>query len=350
MGRGGRGKENLVSNLLVEVTRGDRVESRHYGDIAVADFQGNLVAAVGDPELWVCLRSMAKPIQALPVITTGAAQAFGFGDEELALFSGSLNGQDFQVALVEKVLSRLGLTAANLHCGVHAPSHRPTAQALAKSGQAPTTLHNNCAGKHAAMLSLCVYHSWPVTDYLAPRHPVQQLILQTIAEVTEVPVTDITVAIDGCGAPVFYVPLARIALAYAKFAAAVQGKMPATPVTDAMATLARACLNHPRLIAGDGRLCTDIMQAIPARVLAKTGAEGGYALALINEGLGAAIKVSDGHARGLNPSAIETLAQCHLLTPEAATKLQGYYRPAIKNHRKEIVGELRPVFTLEKTG
>ena len=92
------------------------------------------------------------------------------------------------------------------------------------------------------------------------------------------------------------------------------------------------------------------MQALPGRVLAKTGAEGGYALALINEGLGAAIKVSDGHARGLNPSAIETLAQCHLLPPEAAAKLQGYHRPAIKNHRKEIVGEVRPVFTLEKTG
>jgi L-asparaginase II len=344
------GKENSVPQLLVEVTRGDRVESRHYGNIVVADFQGNLVAGVGDQEIWVCLRSIAKPIQALPVITTGAARAFGFGDEELSLFSGSLNGQDFQVALVEKVLARLGLTAPNLHCGVHAPSHRPTAQALAKSGQAPTTLHNNCAGKHAAMLSLCVHHGWPVDDYLDPNHPVQQLILQTIADVTEVPASDITVAIDGCGAPVFYVPLARIAMAYAKFAGAVQGNLPAAPLTEAMAILTRACLKHPRLIAGDGRLCTDIMQALPARVLAKTGAEGGYALALINEGLGAAIKVSDGHARGLNPSAIATLDQCHLLSSEAAVKLQGYYRPAIKNHRKEVVGEVRPVFTLEKTG
>ena len=155
--------------LLVEVTRGDRVESSHYGDIAVADPQGNLVARVGDPETWVCLRSMAKPIQALPVITTGAAQAFGFGAEELALFSGSLNGQDFQVAIVAKVLARLGLTAAHLQCGVHAPSHRPTAQALVKAGQSPTTVHNNCAGKHAAMLALCVHHGWPVDEL--PGHP-----------------------------------------------------------------------------------------------------------------------------------------------------------------------------------
>ncbi len=338
-----------MPKLLVEVTRGDRVESRHYGNIAVVDFQGNLVGRVGDPEIWVCLRSMAKPIQALPIITTGAAQAFGFGEAELALFSGSLNGQDFQVDLVGKVLARLGLGAEHLLCGVHAPSHRPTAQSLVKAGQSPTTLHNNCAGKHAAMLALCVHHGWPVNDYLNTRHPVQQLILQTIAEVTEVPIIEITVAIDGCGAPVFYVPLARIALAYAKFAAAAQGMLPAGNLTEPMATLARACLANPRLIAGDGRLCTDIMQALPGRVLAKTGAEGGYALALINQGLGAAIKISDGHARGLNPTAIETLAQLNVLTAEAAVALSAYHRPVIKNHRKEIVGELRPVFDLEKT-
>jgi L-asparaginase II len=339
-----------MPELLVEVTRGDRVESSHYGNIAVADPQGNLVARLGNPELWVCLRSMAKPIQALPVITTGAVQAFGFGQEELALFSGSLNGQDFQVAIVEKVLARLGLTAANLQCGVHAPSHRPTAQALAKAGQFPSTVHNNCAGKHAAMLALCVHQNWPVADYLDTQHPVQQLIVQTVAEVTEVPVQQITVAIDGCGAPVFYVPLGRIAMAYAKFAAAAQGTLPAGPLTGAMATLARACLAHPRFIAGDGRLCTDIMQALPGRVVAKTGAEGGYALALTDAGLGAAIKVSDGHARGLNPTAVETLAQLNVFTPEAATALAAYHRPVIKNHRKEIVGQVQAAFTLEKTG
>jgi L-asparaginase II len=339
-----------MPELLVEVTRGGRVESSHYGDIAVADHQGNLLASMGNPETWVCLRSMAKPIQALPVITTGAGQAFGFGPEELALFCGSLNGQDFQVAIVEKVLARLGLTASNLQCGIHAPSHRPSAAALTQGGQQPGTVHNNCAGKHAAMLALCVHQNWPVANYLDTQHPVQQLILETIAEVTEMPAPQITVAIDGCGAPVFYVPLVRIGMAYAKFAAAAQGSLPAGPLTQAMATLARACLAHPRLIAGDGRLCTDIMQALPDRVLAKTGAEGGYALALIDAGFGAAIKVSDGHARGLNPTAIETLAQLNVLTPEAATALAAYHWPVIRNHRKEIVGQVQPTFTLEKTG
>jgi L-asparaginase II len=252
--------------------------------------------------------------------------------------------------LVEKVLTRLGLTAAHLQCGIHAPSHRPTAQALVKAGQAPTTVHNNCAGKHAAMLALCVHHGWPVEQYLDTQHPVQQLILQTIGEVTGVSIDRITVAIDGCGAPVFYVPLSRIALAYAKFAAAAQGMLSAGPLTPAMETVARACLAHPRLIAGDGRLCTDIMQALPGRVIAKTGAEGGYGLALTGAGLGVAIKVADGQARGLNPTAIETLNQLQVLTSEAKAALTGYHQPAIKNHRKEIVGQVRTVFTLKKTG
>ena len=335
--------------ILVEVTRGDRVESTHYGAVVVADPQGQVVTAVGDPEAWVCLRSMAKPMQVLPLLTTGAAAAFGFGEEELALFSGSLNGQDFQVAIVQRVLERLGLSPADLQCGVHAPSHRPTAQALAKAGQAPTALHNNCAGKHTAMLALCVHHGWPVTDYLATGHPVQQLILQTVAQVTEVRAAQITVAIDGCGAPVFYVPLRRIAQAYAKFAAAARGRLAPGPLTEAMATVARACLAHPRLIAGDGRLCTDLMQALPGRVIAKTGAEGGYALALIDPGLGVAMKVADGHPRGLNPSAVESLAQLQVLTPEAAVALANYHHPVIKNHRQQPVGQVRPVFKLAKT-
>jgi len=338
-----------MPELLVEVTRGERVESSHYGHIAVVDPQDRLVAAVGDPETWVCLRSMAKPFQVLPLLTTGAAAAFNFDSEELALCSGSLNGQDFQVAIIQRILDRLGLNPAHLQCGIHAPSHRPTAQALAKAGQAATPLHNNCAGKHTAMLALCVHHGWPLADYLAPDHPVQQLILQTVAQVTEVPAAQITVAIDGCGAPVFYVPLARIALAYAKLAAAVQGRLPAGPLTEAMASVARACLAHPRLIAGDGRLCTDIMQALSGRVLAKTGAEGGYALALIHEGLGVAIKVADGHVRGLNPTAVESLAQLQVWTPEAAAALAAYHHPVIKNHRQQQVGQVRPAFHLAKT-
>lgn len=332
--------------LVVEVTRGSRVESSHRGAIAVVDPKGQLCYGLGDPDQWVCLRSMAKPLQALPLLTTGAAAAFNFGPAELALCCGSLNGQDFQVALIEDILARLGLEASRLQCGIHAPSHRPTAAALAQAGQKPTPLHNNCAGKHTAMLALCRHHGWPLDNYLDPAHPVQQLILETIAAVTEVPKDQITIAIDGCGAPVFYVPLRQIGLAYAKLAAAAQGNLDAGPYTAPLGTIAQACLAHPRLLAGDGRICTDIMQALPGKVIAKTGAEGGYALALTETGLGVAIKVADGHARGLNPTIIETLAQLGVLTPSAASALASYHQTQIKNHRGEVVGQVRPNFRL----
>lgn len=335
-----------MAEILVKVTRGDRVESVHYGHIAVVDGSGRLIHHRGDPELWVCLRSIAKPIQALPVLLTGAAQAFGFGPEELALFCGSLSGQDFHVALIQKILDRLGLTVNHLQCGIHPPSHRPTAQALVRAGLKPTPLHNNCAGKHAAMLALCVHQGWPVKDYPDPQHPVQQLILDIIAQVTGVPREQITVAIDGCGVPVFYVPLHQIAWAYAQLAAAAAQKTPDTELNAAMATLMQASLAHPRLIAGDGRICTDIMQALPGKVLAKTGADGGYALALPEPGLGVAIKVSDGQARGLNPAIIETLAQLGVMTSNAAATLASYHRPLIKNHLNQMVGEVKPAFSL----
>lgn len=326
--------------VLVEVTRGPEVESRHRGEIAVADAAGRLRLHLGDPGALVCMRSLAKPFQVLPLLTSGAAAAFGFGPPELALFSGSLSGQDFQVELVSRVLTRLGLTPEALQCGTHPPLHRPTAQALAKAGARPTALHHTCAGKHAAMLALCVYHGWPVKDYLAANHPVQRLILKTVAHMVEVAPEHIPVALDGCGAPVFYVPLAHIAAAYARLAVA--------PATTPAGTLMAAILAHPRHIAGDGRLDTDLMVALPAQVFAKSGAEGGYALALVKEGLGVAVKIEDGQSRALNPTVIAVLDQMGLLSPSAREALKAYGQTTILNHRKEEVGQIRPVFNIGK--
>jgi len=324
--------------LLVEVTRGFEVESRHRGEIAVVDEAGAVRRHLGDPETLVCLRSLAKPFQALPLVASGAAAAFGFGPEELALMSGSLSGQDFQVGLVRKILARLDLDPAALQCGSHAPLHRPTAKALAQAKELPTALHHTCAGKHASMLALCVYHFWPVEDYLRPSHPVQQFILKTVADMVGLDPADIPVAVDGCSAPVFYAPLQNIAWGFARLAAAP----PESPAGVIMA----ACLAHPRHLAGDGRLETQIMQALPGRVFAKTGAEGGFALALAEEGLGVALKVEDGSSRALGPAIIEILRQLGVLGPEVREALAPLWQPVIRNHRQQEVGYLRPIFTL----
>jgi L-asparaginase II len=331
--------ETITTPVLVEVTRGPEVESRHRGEIAVVDSDGRLRAGLGDPATLVCMRSLAKPFQALPLITTGAAEAFGFGPQELALMSGSLSGQDFQVDLVTRILARLDLAPAILQCGIHAPLHRPTAKALAQAGEKPTALHHTCAGKHASMLALCVYHFWPVDDYLNPNHPVQQLILKTVADMVGLNPGDIPVALDGCSAPVFYAPLANIARGFARLAAA--------PPDSPEGTIMGACLRHPRHIAGDGRLETTIMQTLPGRVFAKTGAEGGFALALAEEGLGVALKIEDGASRPLGPAIIEVLQQLGALSPETQEALAPLWRPVIRNHQQQDVGLLRPVFALE---
>lgn len=327
-----------TATVLIEVTRGPEVESRHRGQIVVVDAAGNLKHHLGDPEALVCMRSLAKPFQALPVLTTGAADAFGFGTEEMALFSGSLNGQDFQVELVTRVLQRLKLTPEVLQCGAHPPLHRASAQALSQAGLKPTPLHHTCAGKHAAMLTLCVHHGWPLDDYLEVDHPVQLLIWRTVARMVGLPPDKIPVALDGCGAPVFYAPLKHIALGYARLAAARRD----SPAGILMA----AILSHPRHIAGDGRLETLVMQALPDRVFAKSGAEGGYALALMKEGLGVALKIEDGQQRALNPAIVAILEQLGLMTPEGREALAPYAQPPILNHRKQEVGRIRPVFSL----
>jgi len=324
--------------VLVEVTRGPAVESRHRGQIVVVDPKGALMRQVGDPEALVCMRSLAKPFQALALLATGAAEAFGFGPEELALFSGSLSGQDFQVNLVTQVLARLGLTPEALQCGVHPPLHRGSAQALTKAGAQPTPLHNTCAGKHAAMLALCVHHKWPLENYLDVDHPVQHLILGTVGRMLGLPREDIQVAVDGCGAPVFYVPLKNIALGYARLAAS----QPGSPA----GTLKAAILDHPRHIAGDGRLDTEVMNALPGAVFAKSGAEGGYALALTERGLGVALKIEDGASRALNPTVVAVLEQLGGMTPAGREALAAYAQPPILNHRKEEVGRIQPVFAL----
>lgn len=331
---------------LVELKRGGLTESVHRGAIVVAGPDGRRTGGLGHPAMPTFLRSTAKPIQALPVITSGAADAFGFSQAELAVMCGSLNGEDFQVAAVSEVLGRAGLDASLLACGVHRPSHRPTARALAEAGREPTELHNNCAGKHAAMLVLCRHLGYPTDDYWQPDHPVQGLILRTLAEVCAYPAEQIGIGIDGCGVSVFRLPLVSLAGAYSRLAAPRESGL-SPELTEAAERLMAACLAHPEMIAGSGRLCTRVMQAAPGLVLAKTGAEGTYALALPQQKIGVGLQIEDGGMRALAPLVTEVLHQLGVLDHDALDgELADLHQPAIKNHRQEVVGRLEPVFGL----
>ncbi len=341
-----RGGVTEYSEPLAELARGGLTESVHRGAVAVCSPDGVRVKGLGHPAMPTFLRSTAKPLQALPLITTGAADALGLTPAELACCCGSLNGEDFQVEAVRSILAKAGLGPEHLACGVHRPSHRPTAQALAAAGKEPTELHNNCAGKHAAMLALCVHLGFDPSDYTQPAHPVQRLVLQEVAELCAYPAEQIGIGIDGCGVPVFRLPLISLAGAYARLAAPAKAGL-AAEKAEAVSRLMEACLAHPEMIAGSDRLCTRLMQAAPGRLLAKTGAEGTYALALVGQGLGVALQVEDGAMRALGPVVSELLHQLGELDHDALEgALQDLHQPRIKNHRGEVVATLQPIFHL----
>jgi L-asparaginase II len=337
----------ILSEILVEVVRGNRIECIHRGSIVVVNARGDSIAHVGNPDTEISMRSCAKPIQAIPVIETGAARRFGFTDKELALFCGSVSGQDCHVAAVRSVLQKIGLSEEALLCGVHAPSHRQTAQDLQQKGIKAGPVHNNCAGKHAAMLALCVHHGWSTENYLPLEHPVQQLILSKIIAMTGVQKDFIYPAVDGCGVPVFFIPLKSLARAYARFAEPYFMKEGEWDTSQkAIRQLMNAVCTYPEMVAGDERICTDIMRTAEKTVFAKTGAEGGYALTIFEKVLGIAVKIEDGNPRAIGPVVIEILNQLGILTQTQKDALKSYHQPSTLNHRKEQVGELRAIFKL----
>ena len=344
--RGGGPGPGEYAPALVEFRRSGLTESVHRGAIAVCTPDGRRTKGLGHPAMPTFMRSAAKPLQALPLITSGAAQRYGLGPAELAATCGSLNGEDFQIEAVTSILAKAGLGTDLLDCGPSWPLHRATYKAMQAAGEGPTPLHNPCAGKHAAMLVLCAFYDWPTEDYLSGRHPVQKLILDTVALMSSYPKEQIGIGVDGCGAPVFRMPLVAMAGAYARLAAPEQAGLE-PEMAEAVGQLMAVCLAHPEMIAGTGRICTRIMQAAPGVVLAKAGSEGSYALALPEQGLGVALNIEDGGLRALGPVVTETLHELGILGHETLEgPLADLHRPQISNHRGEKVCTLHAVFEL----
>jgi L-asparaginase II len=329
------------TETLVEVTRGGRVESEHCGAIAVVDAAGKLIAHLGDVQLVSYLRSSAKPFQLLPLIESGAADRFGFTDAELAVIAGSHSGEPRHLAAVQSILNKIGLPDSALQCGVHVPFNPAAAKALRAAGREPTVLYNNCSGKHAGMLAQAIDRNLSTADYLDPQHPVQVTIRQRLAELGEIAVDEIGVGVDGCSAPCFAMPLHASALAFAKLAEAKSGSLQ---------RVAQVMLNYPEMVAGEGRLDTDLMRAVPQRVVSKGGAEGYHGMGVIRPAglaLGIAIKIGDGDGkRGAHPVVIEVLRQLSVLDDEALAALKNYHTWKITNHRGLEVGDVRANFQL----
>src|SRR5687768_8561494 len=204
----------MTSKILAKVIRGDTVESVHRGHLIVMDGDGRIVSAVGDPSVVTFFRSASKPFQALPFITTGAADTFGYSEEEIALACASHSGEARHTRIAALMLERIGLSEAHLHCGTHLPFNDKEAERMQRAGEHPTQLHNNCSGKHAAMLALAKHIEADVATYELPENPVQQKILETVAQFAEMPIESIKIGIDGCVVPNFALPLHAMAKSF----------------------------------------------------------------------------------------------------------------------------------------
>lgn len=344
--------DTTAPDVLVEIVRGEFVESCHRGHVVAVDGGGELVARVGSPDVFTLLRSASKPQQAIPLVASGAADFFGFTDREIALASGSHNGEPVHTEAVVSMLRKAGLGVGTLKCGPHEPYGPQAAEALRKAGLAPTPLHNNCSGKHAGMLALAVYWGAPVDSYDQPDHPVQQAVRRAVAEFAGVAVEEARLATDGCGVPTFGLPLRAAALMAARLVAP-PGSFDAE-TRQACDIIVSAMTYYPEMVEGEGELDTEVIRATGGRVISKVGAEGVYTAGALPcrrwpRGLGVAFKIEDGDAkdRARSPNAIECLRQLGLLDEPEMGLLSPFMNPPVHNRRGEEVGVIRTAFDLK---
>ncbi len=320
---------------LVEITRGDTVESIHRCAIAIARADGSLAFSLGNVDAVSFPRSSLKMIQALPLLESGAADAFGLGSDLIALACASHSGEPMHTERVCAWLERIGCTEQDLACGAHPSRVEAVAEAMIRAGEKPTRIYNNCSGKHSGFLTVARHWDIATQGYEAHDHPVQVAVAKALAELSGV--TDLPYGIDGCAAPAFALPIRNFAQAMAQFAN--PSAQPA-PRAEAMKRIVAAMIAHPELVAGTGRADTVLMRAANGRVALKGGAEGYFAGIVPEAGLGIAIKIDDGAGRAAETAIGAVIDKLGLLTDDKAA--HAIIRAPILNTRDTIAGERRP--------
>lgn len=325
----------MTNPVLVEVTRGERVESRHRGAVVVIDARGKKVLAIGDIDAPVYPRSAVKAIQALPLVESGAADAFGFRARELALSQASHGGEPEHVAGVSAMLQAIGLDETALECGAHQPSHAPSAAELIRRGKAPSQLHNNCSGKHANFLALARHLGVDRRGYVGAAHPVQVAVTAALSSMTGASHGAENCGTDGCSIPTYAVPLSSLALGFARLATGLGLERERA---DAARSIYQAAVSEPFYVAGTGRIDTDLMKHLGGAALVKTGAEGVFCAALGGLGLGVALKVDDGATRAAEAMMAAVIAR---LLPEHTEFLHRWTNAAVVTRKGVKIGEVR---------
>lgn len=345
---------------IFELTRGVTVESIHDGAVAVVDVRGNLLAWYGDSDAVTFLRSSAKPFQALPFVQHGGSQAFGLTERELAVMCASHSGTNDHFDIVSGIQKKVGLSESDLMCGVHDPLDKDTADRLRDSKEKPTSNRHNCSGKHTGMLAFARLTGTfdPNLPYIDPSHPIQREILQTFAEMCDLPVESVALGIDGCSAPNFAVPLRNAALAYARLVDPEAGGVAPASRAAACRQIFTAMTSHPDMVGGPGRFDTRLMSVARGTLVSKGGAEAYQGIGICpgalgpgSPAMGIALKIADGDGRARVSAAVslEVLRQLGVLSPDQLAEMADLGpRFPVLNWRKIVAGQGYPVFQLER--
>lgn len=329
---------DLFTNpVLINVTRSGVVESTHRGAACVMDSEGEIVLATGDINRPILPRSAIKPLQAIPFIESGAADVWKCSAEEIALACASHNADPIHLRTAQGWLHRLDLPESALACGPHLPLGHMSAVRMEASGETPTRLHNNCSGKHLSMITTALHMKEPVDGYTKPDHPVQQRIRETLYEMTGVDLANAPVTVDGCTAPCWGIPLSAIARGFARFA---DTRGLPIPRQSAVRRLKVAIAIHREMVAGQDRFDTALMTRKNQALVIKTGAEGVYAAALPNFGLGIALKIDDGTRRAAEVAVAAILRYLEALDDTDWAALKPFVDPPIRSTAGDIVGNL----------
>lgn len=339
-----------MTNILAKVIRGETLESVHRGHLYIVDGAGNEIVNIGDAESVCFIRSSAKPFQAIPFLTSGAAEKFGFAENEIALACASHSGEKFHTELAAQMIEKIGLSETDLRCGVQIPFSEKRAAEMMREGETPTQLHNNCSGKHAAMLAFAKHIGADIQTYDALENPIQQAILETISTFTETPKDKIPTAIDGCCAPNFALSVRAMAKSFLNLV--VPPESFDENLKNACQRIVSAMLNFPELVGGSERLDTMLMEAKRGKFISKIGAEGVWLCGVLPcekfpKGLGISMKIEDGDdKRARAVISVEVLRQLGIFEKETLSEISPL---PILNRRGERVGRVEANIKMRTT-
>ncbi|MBF2035030.1 MAG: asparaginase [Leptolyngbyaceae cyanobacterium T60_A2020_046] len=312
-----RAKRYQSAEIQVQLLREGIVESVHVAHAVVCDSRGRMLSVAGNGELATFIRSSLKPFQALAAAASGTLERFGLDDRDLAIMCASHQGTMEHVRQAFHILWKAELEPTMLRCPIPEGRKSP--------------LEHNCSGKHAGMLAVCQQRNWPLDSYLHRNHPVQVLILNLFSELLGMPADEFIAAHDDCGAPTYMMPLHQMAALFAKLASGDNVDME---------RIIRAMTHYPELVGGEGAFDTELMRRSEGALVSKSGAEGVQCIGRVGQGLGLAIKVTDGAKRAKYAVAVQLLKQLGWITPDVAEALSEHYTSLSDYKRLDVQGEL----------